>query len=463
MADPEHIKWLLEGVESWNKRRENKRSKGEYFRPDFSDVAFNSEFAKAGQDISIDQRTPLANVDLAFANLTGARLECADLRTANLFRADLTKARLDGADLTCADLDEANLTNASLNSAILKHTILIDAILTGTKFTSAEPWKAFIYSNKRTVPKPNQVQQTTITAIGRLLKAIEDYEKYYGEIESKIGHSEEFAFYFRGEPTCGWELRPSVMRTDSNKRGNSERDMLRDLISRRPSEFSGMTPALAQWMLAQHHGLPTRFLDVTRNPLVALFFACEEDEQHDGILHIFAVSRSLIKPFESDAVSVIANFAKLSSEEQDLILGKCIPQSRLHSSQPVSHRDYSEAMRRLYQLIRVEKAYFDQRIDPRDLYRVLVVEPQQSSDRIRAQSGAFIASAFHERFERDKILVWNSNIPVYAHYMLTVPSSHKSSLLKELRLLNITRETLFPGLDASAMAVKNSHLNRGAT
>ena len=64
-------------------------------------------------------------------------------------------------------------------------------------------------------------------------------------------------------------------------------------------------------------------------------------------------------------------------------------------------------MRLLYQLIRQEKPYFEERIDPRDLYQVFVVEPQQSSERLRAQAGAFLVSAFHERFERDEILKWN--------------------------------------------------------
>ena len=102
------------------------------------------------------------------------------------------------------------------------------------------------------------------------------------------------------------------------------------------------------------------------------------------------------------------------------------------------------------------------RIDVRDLFRVFVIEPQQSSERIRAQSGAFLASAYHHRFERREILRLNPGIPVFAHYTLTIPSSNKESILRQLRLLNITRETLFPGLDESARAITEAYRQRVA-
>ena len=45
MANPQHLEWLREGIEAWNKRRER-----EDFQPDFAgaDIASEKAFSEAG-------------------------------------------------------------------------------------------------------------------------------------------------------------------------------------------------------------------------------------------------------------------------------------------------------------------------------------------------------------------------------------------------------------------------------
>ena len=231
--------------------------------------------------------------------------------------------------------------------------------------------------------------------------------------------------------------------------------MLTDLMSRRPEEFIPMRSALSQWVLAQHHRLKTRLLDITRNPLVALFFACEDKEYQadDGALHIFAVPNQMVKPFNSNSISVVANFAKLTPLEQDTLLGRSIDDENIRE-RPVR---YSAGLVRLYHQIGAEKPNFRERIDPRDFYRVFIAQPERSVDRLRLQSGAFLISAFHNRFEPDEIRGVNPGVPLYEHYKFVVPAGCKKTVLRELALLNVTRETLFPSLDEATQAVMRDH------
>ena len=241
--------------------------------------------------------------------------------------------------------------------------------------------------------------------------------------------------------------------------------MLVDLRSRRAEDFVEATSALDQMVVAQHYGLPTRLLDVTRNPLVALFHASEEQSEVpdvDGRIHVFAVPKFLVKPFNSDTVSVITNFARLRRGEQNLLLGKTKEETQDdtdpgYGAESSFGNPYALAMNRLYQFIRLERPSFEERIDPKDLFRVVVVEPQQSLERIRAQSGAFLISAFHERFEETEVQRWIKDPPLYHHYTLTVPGGRKSAIYEELATFNIKRETMLPGLGEAAKAVTDRY------
>ena len=120
MANPEHLKILKQGVELWNKWREE----GLDVIPDLNHASL--------------READLARANLSGANLGGADLYRADLRGAGLSVADLRSANLGFADLRAADLGEAdlsraNLSDANLHAAGFAGTILADVDLRAAK------------------------------------------------------------------------------------------------------------------------------------------------------------------------------------------------------------------------------------------------------------------------------------------------------------------------------------------
>lgn len=83
---------------------------------------------------------------------------------------------------------------------------------------------------------------------------------------------------FRGMADHSWDLLPSIARktliTDP-----SEHKMVSELMLLYPGEFTNISSNFDLLAKMQHYGLPTRLLDFTTNPLVALFFACYKEKK----------------------------------------------------------------------------------------------------------------------------------------------------------------------------------------
>ena len=126
--------------------------------------------------------------------------------------------------------------------------------------------------------------------------------------------------FYRGHADKDWKLIPSILRTPNGPW--VEHRLFRDMVAHEPQSFSECRSALDYLVQMQHYGLPTRLLDVTMNPLVALYFACEEatSDPADGAVYHFAVSEQKVKHYDSDTVSVLANLAKCASKDSRFLV-----------------------------------------------------------------------------------------------------------------------------------------------
>lgn len=130
-----------------------------------------------------------------------------------------------------------------------------------------------------------------------------------------LDREEDTETFYRGHADEGWELIPSILRTPDGP--EVEHRLFRDMVAHEPQSFSECRSALDHLVQMQHYGLPTRLLDVTMNPLVALYFACDEATPHpaDGAVYHVAVPWHKVKHYDSDTVSVLANLAKCASKD----------------------------------------------------------------------------------------------------------------------------------------------------
>jgi len=130
---------------------------------------------------------------------------------------------------------------------------------------------------------------TKITSIQDLLNELEDRK--------------DQSLYFRGEANSTWEFGASLFRKDymtkAREAGKTEikdskmsleqyeEGMIAEIIKHFPIELKNLT-RFEMLSKLQHHGLPTKLLDATKSPLVAMFFACANNDEvdKDGIVYI---------------------------------------------------------------------------------------------------------------------------------------------------------------------------------
>jgi hypothetical protein len=144
------------------------------------------------------------------------------------------------------------------------------------------------------------------------IKTIEDFYSFLKKYSTQTRR-----FIFRGHSSTDHILIPSIGRvtqaeTDSLFDKREERKMLNAFVNKAYPYLKKRFTLIESMTIAQHHGLPTRLLDWTWNPLIAFFFSIGPDEyaEQDGILFVTDVHKyTLIRLDHLNKTSVFEPFS----------------------------------------------------------------------------------------------------------------------------------------------------------
>ena len=243
---------------------------------------------------------------------------------------------------------------------------------------------------------------------------------------------------FRGQANEEFSVDASIFR-----KGYIEKEtaLINDLILQEPYEFGNQMTDFEQLVKMQHYGLPTRLLDVTTNPLIALYFACSEHEDKNGELLLFL--EALKRPTQKE-VKLFSALAEYDGKSEGNFVEYFAKKGLVDATS-----SYEEKVKKL-------KVQFSDKYVP-------VVAPK-NNERIRRQNGAFlilgidvndpnyyIKNTFNLKDELSDYVL--QNIPRY----LTIPAEQKQGILNELDIIGINEAFVYPELEHQTSYIKNKH------
>jgi hypothetical protein len=252
--------------------------------------------------------------------------------------------------------------------------------------------------------------------------------------------------YYRGVSDASWRLETSLDRAffelDGRDRIIRERRLLGEfqLVAHNYLVPSAVPRSHFEWLsLMQHYGIPTRLLDVTRSPYVALYFA--------------------VRDWRRDSDAAVWGFNPVNLHDAAL--------HQLRERGFPLEINFGGSNVQAF----LDDEYFGEGL-LRGVYDIaILLEPAWADRRLSSQQGAFITSDAvkgtledtlaplvidQPHFEPQKKEMLRKNAMDWHVTKMIVPRKMKRDILAQLSAMNVHAESLFPDLGGAAERIRET-------